>query len=56
MVYVARATADMLSVCSLFAAKAGASKVVAVDGSAKMASVATQVRLVLPQSCIHFKI
>jgi hypothetical protein len=30
---------------SLFAAKAGASRVVAVDGSAKMASVATQVCL-----------
>ncbi|WVZ66451.1 hypothetical protein U9M48_015663 [Paspalum notatum var. saurae] len=30
-------------ILSLFAAKAGASKVVAVDGSAKMASVATQV-------------
>ena len=28
---------------SLFAAKAGASRVVAVDGSAKMSSVATQV-------------
>jgi protein arginine N-methyltransferase 3 len=31
--------------CSLFAAKAGASKVIAVDGSEKMSSVATQVSL-----------
>jgi protein arginine N-methyltransferase 3 len=31
--------------CSLFAAKAGASKVIAVDGSEKMSSVATQVCL-----------
>ena len=30
---------------SLFAAKAGASRVIAVDGSAKMSSVATQVCL-----------
>jgi protein arginine N-methyltransferase 3 len=37
----------MDSSCSLFAAKAGASKVVAVDGSAKMSSVATQVCILL---------
>ncbi|KAM0903188.1 hypothetical protein ACQ4PT_018815 [Festuca glaucescens] len=37
------AAVDMLPIYSLFAAKAGASRVVAVDGSAKMASVATQV-------------
>lgn len=35
----------MLPVYSLFAAKAGASRVVAVDGSEKMVSVATQVCL-----------
>jgi len=40
-------------ILSLFAAKAGASRVVAVDGSAKMASVATQVCLFfLLQYCI----
>jgi hypothetical protein len=34
---------SIVASCSLFAAKAGASGVVAVDGSAKMVSVATQV-------------
>lgn len=41
----------MFPVYSLFAANAGASRVVAVDGSAKMASVATQVRLFFLHHC-----
>jgi hypothetical protein len=34
---------SIVASCSLFSAKAGASRVVAVDGSAKMVSIATQV-------------
>jgi hypothetical protein len=45
----------MLPIYSLFAAKAGASRVVAVDGSAKMASVATQVCLFSLQYCIKIR-
>lgn len=37
------------SLHSLFAAQAGASKVIAIDGSSKMASVATQVLIVVGQ-------
>jgi len=43
----------MLPIYSLFAAKAGASRVVSVDGSAKMASVATQVCLFSLQYCLN---
>jgi 23S rRNA G2069 N7-methylase RlmK/C1962 C5-methylase RlmI len=42
----------MPPIYSLFAAKAGASSFVAVDGSAKMASVATQVCHFSLQNCI----
>lgn len=38
---------------SLFAAKAGASRVIAVDGSAKMVSVATEVRSFLNKKNIR---